>query len=109
MLCAWKSACRYATLYRENQIAIVKSMLIKRIRNRRIKQSDVTVSEQTELLDPSIISSDPNESIVPQSVQDCQFDLSSSDICTANLQCKISANTSAQTSSNKIQGRTLET
>ncbi len=66
--------------YREKQIAIVKSMLIKWIRNRRLKQSDVTVREQTELQDPSVISSDPNESIVPQSVQDCQFDLSSSDI-----------------------------
>jgi hypothetical protein len=101
MLCAWKSACQYATVYREKRIAIVKSMLIKWIRNRRLKKSDVTVREQTELQDPSIISSDPNESIVPQSVQDCQFDLSSSDICPAN--------TSAKTSSNKIQSRTLKT
>ena len=100
MLCEWKSACQYATVYREKQIAIVKSMLIKWIRNRRLKQSNVTVREQTELRDQSIISSDPNESIVPQNVQDCQFDLSSSDICLAN--------TSAQTSSNKIQSRTLQ-
>jgi hypothetical protein len=100
MLCAWKSACQYAPVYREKQIAIVKSMLIKWIRNRRLKQSDVIVREQTELQDQSIISSDPNESIVPQSVQECQFDLSSSDICLAN--------TSAQTSSNKIQSRTLK-
>jgi hypothetical protein len=76
-------------------------MLIKWIRNRRLKQSDVTVRERTELQDPSIISSDPNESIVPQSVQDCQFDLSSSDICPAN--------TRAQISSNMIQSRTLKT
>jgi hypothetical protein len=101
MLCAWKSACQYTTLYREKKIAIVKSILRKWIRNRRLKQSDVTVREQTELQDPSFISSDPNESIVLQSVQDCQFDLSSSDICPAN--------TSAQTSSNKIQSRTLKT
>ncbi len=58
--------------------------------NSRLKQSDVIVREQAELQDQSIISSDPNESIVPQSVQECQFDLSSSDICLAN--------TSAQTS-----------
>jgi hypothetical protein len=94
MLCAWKSACQYATLYREKQIAIMKSMLIKWIRTRRLKQSDVIVREQAELQDQSIISSDPTESIVPQSVQGCQFDLSSSDICPAN--------TSAQSSSNKI-------
>jgi hypothetical protein len=61
-------------LYHEKQIAIVKSILIKWIRNRRVKQSDVIVREQTELQDPSIISSDPNESMVPQSVKDCQFD-----------------------------------
>jgi hypothetical protein len=84
MLCAWNSACQYATLYREKQMAIVKSMLIKWIRNRRLKQSDVIVREQAELQDQSIISSDPNESIVPQTVQDCQFDLSSSGICPAN-------------------------
>jgi hypothetical protein len=76
-------------------------MLKKWIRNRRLKQSDVIVREQAELQDQSTISSDPNESIVPQSVQDCQFDLSSSDICLAN--------TSAQTISNKIQSRTLKT
>ncbi len=98
MLCAWKSACRYETLYREKRIAIVKLKLMKWIRNRRIKQSDVIVREQTELQGPSIISSDPNESIVPQSVQDCQFDLSSSDTCPANI--------STQTRSNKIQSRT---
>ncbi len=61
-------------LYREKQIAVVKSMLIKWITNRRIKHSDVIVREQIEQ-DPCIISSDPIESIVPQSVQDCQFDL----------------------------------
>ncbi len=100
MLCAWKSACQYATLYREKQTAIVKSILIKWIRNRRLKQSDVIIREQAGLQDQSIISRDPDESIVPQSVQDCQFDLSSSDICPAN--------TSAQISSNQIQSRTLE-
>jgi hypothetical protein len=42
----------------------VKSMLIKWIRDRRIKQFDVIVREQTELQDPSSISIDPNESIV---------------------------------------------
>jgi hypothetical protein len=99
MLCAWKSACQYATLYREKQFAIVK--LIKWIINRRLKQSNVIVCEQAELQDQSIFSSDPNESIVPQSVQDCRFDLSSRDVCPAN--------TSAQTSSNKIQCRTLKT
>ncbi len=91
------------------QLCIVKSKLrlwnqcwlIQLTRNRRIKQSDVTVREQTELQDRPIISSDLNESIVPQSVQDCQFDLSSSDICPANI--------SAQTGSNKIQSRTLKT
>jgi hypothetical protein len=57
-----------------------------------IRCHSVTVREQTELQDRSIISSDL------QSVQDCQFDLSS---CPAN--------TSAQTSSNKIQSRTLKT
>jgi hypothetical protein len=66
-----------------------------------IKQSDVIVREQTELQEQSIISSHPNESIVPQSVRDCQFELSSSDICPSNI--------SAQTSSNKIQDRTLKT
>jgi hypothetical protein len=99
MLCAWKSAFQYATLYREKQIAIVK--LIKWIINRRLKQSNVIVCEQAALQDQSIISNDPNESIVPQSVQDSQFDLSSRDVCPAN--------TSAQTSSNKIQSRTLKT
>jgi hypothetical protein len=43
MICAWKSACRYATLYREKQIVIVKSILIKWIRNRRLRTFQLTI------------------------------------------------------------------
>ncbi len=101
MLCAWKSACLYENSYREKQLTIVKSLLIKWIRNRRIQQSNVVVREQSELLDQSIISNDPIESIVPKSVQDCQFDLSSSDICPTKV--------TAQTRNNNlnIQNKTL--
>jgi len=59
MLCAWKSACQYAPVYREKQIAIVKSMLIKWIRNRRLKQSDVIVREQLSCLLSQVIQMNP--------------------------------------------------
>ncbi len=70
--------------YREKQIMVVKSTLMAWIRRRRDRKFDISSSLQDGFSDPSIISKDPIDSMAPISAQECQLDLSSSEICHCN-------------------------
>ncbi len=62
---------------------VVKSTFIAWIRRRRDRKFNISSSLQNEFSDPYIISKDPNDSMAPISLsaQECQLDLSSSEIC----------------------------
>jgi hypothetical protein len=83
-ICNWKSDFCSKVSYREKQITVVKSTLMAWIRRRRDRKFDISSSLQKEFSDPFIISKDLNDSMAPMSAQECQMDLSSSEICHSN-------------------------